>query len=82
MGQVNQLTKNNCKFYSQDTGQIKIEDEKISSSSLSKGSRVSYVSSDFIYYKEFWIKKKNLLFFLNLIRKTITFMKIIRLFWI
>ena len=45
------LLKIIARIYSQDTGQIKIEDEKISSSSLSK-SRVSYVSSDFIYYKD------------------------------
>ena len=59
------LLKIIARIYSQDTGQIKIEDEKISSSSLSK-SRVSYVSSDFIYYKDLTVKK-NLLFFLSLI---------------
>ena len=45
------LLKIIARIYSQDTGQIKIEGEKISSSSLSK-IRVSYVSSDFIYYKD------------------------------
>jgi ABC-type multidrug transport system ATPase subunit len=59
------LLKIIARIYSQDTGQIKIEGEKISSSSLSK-IRVSYVSSDFIYYKDLTVKK-NLLFFLSLI---------------
>ena len=59
------LLKIIARIYSQDSGQIKIEDEKISSSSLSK-SKVSYVSSDFIYYKDLTVKK-NLLFFLSLI---------------
>ena len=59
------LLKIMARIYSQDTGQIKIEGEKISSSSLSK-IRVSYVSSDFIYYKDLTVKK-NLLFFLSLI---------------
>lgn len=59
------LLKIIARIYSQDTGQIKIEGEKTSSSSLSK-IRVSYVSSDFIYYKDLTVKK-NLLFFLSLI---------------
>lgn len=59
------LLKVIARIYSQDSGLIKIQDEKISSSSLSK-SKVSYASSDFIYYKDLTVKK-NLLFFLSLI---------------
>mgnify|MGYP001282755259 FL=1 len=59
------LLKIIARIYSQDSGLIRIQDEKISSSSLSK-SKVSYASSDFIYYKDLTVKK-NLLFFLSLI---------------
>lgn len=59
------LLKVIARIYSQDSGLIRIQDEKISSSSLSK-SKVSYASSDFIYYKDLTVKK-NLLFFLSLI---------------
>jgi len=59
------LLKIIARIYSQDSGLIRIQDEKISSSSLSK-SKISYASSDFIYYKDLTVKK-NLLFFLSLI---------------
>ena len=59
------LLKIIARINSQDSGLIRIQDEKISSSSLSK-SKVSYASSDFIYYKDLTVKK-NLLFFLSLI---------------
>ena len=44
------LLKIIARIYTQDSGQIKIEDKKISNSSLSK-SKISYASSDFIFYK-------------------------------
>ena len=59
------LLKIIARIYSQDSGLIRIQDEKISSSSLSK-SKISYASSDFIYYKDLTVKK-NLLFLLCLI---------------
>ena len=59
------LLKIIARIYTQDSGEIKIEDKKISRSSLSK-SKVSYASSDFIFYKDLTVKK-NLLFFLHLI---------------
>jgi len=59
------LLKIIARIYSQDSGLIRIQDEKITSSSLSK-SKISYASSDFIYYKDLTVKK-NLLFFLSLI---------------
>ena len=62
---ISTLLKIIARIYSQDSGLIRIQDEKISSSSLSK-SKISYASSDFIYYKDLTVKK-NLLFFLSLI---------------
>ncbi|MBL06645.1 MAG: hypothetical protein CL773_02100 [Chloroflexi bacterium] len=59
------LLKIIARIYTQDSGQIKIEDKKISNSSLSK-SKISYASSDFIFYKDLTVKK-NLLLFFNLI---------------
>ncbi|MEC7837098.1 MAG: ATP-binding cassette domain-containing protein [Chloroflexota bacterium] len=59
------LLKIIARIYKQDSGEIKINGENINKSSLSK-SRISYCSSDYIFYKDLTVKK-NLIFYFALI---------------
>ena len=59
------LLKIMARIYSPDSGDIKIEGESINKTSLSK-SRISYCSSDYVFYKDLTVKK-NLIFYFALI---------------
>jgi len=59
------LLKIMARIYKQDSGDIKIEGESINKSSLSK-SKISYCSSDYVFYKDLTVKK-NLIFYFALI---------------
>lgn len=59
------LLKIMARIYSPDSGDIKIDGESINKTSLSK-SRISYCSSDYVFYKDLTVKK-NLIFYFALI---------------
>ncbi|MBC78533.1 MAG: hypothetical protein CL772_00025 [Chloroflexi bacterium] len=59
------LLKIIARIYNQDSGEIIIDGKDINKSSLSK-SMISYISSDFVFYKDLTVKK-NIIFYFNLI---------------